>query len=488
MKKLFINSIFVGSATFAFVLGGVQVVQGFVQSSTASNVISVCVHKTTKVMRNPASNSKCSKAEVLTSINKSAVGGKNGAAGAQGDTGARGASGATGSTGATGLTGSTGSTGSTGESGATGSAGAPRAQFGRTVNLRRDIETSGNYEGYESLAIGVDGKPVIAYSDGTTFDLKVLACSDAICNSSVITTLDSTGDVGRYPSIDIGSNGFPIISYFNSTSGDLKVAACTNASCTSSTVTTIDSAGVVGEGTSIAIAASGLPVIAYQDSTNSKIKIALCTTATCSTSTISSVNITFASFFDLTMTPAGIPVLAYFDYSVPRAIRISTCTSAQCTAVETVSYLTGSNTVTAVSAAVGVNGYPIVAYRVQSGSGIFTMACLNVSCSSNVVSAIDTTANAGEFPTLLIGLDGNPIISYKSSTSLKLSRCLTPTCSSSATVALESTGDAGYYASTALDNTGSPVIVYAHLPSGGGVNMRLLTQRHLGWFQNAWDR
>jgi hypothetical protein len=88
------------------------------------------------------------------------------------------------------------------------------------------------------------------------------------------TTVDSTGDGGAYTSIATGDNGNPIISYTDFSTLDLKVAACTTTGCTgTATITTVDSTGDVGVYTSIAIRDNGLPVISYYDLTNSNLKV-----------------------------------------------------------------------------------------------------------------------------------------------------------------------------------------------------------------------
>ncbi|HXC66958.1 MAG TPA: hypothetical protein VN638_06015, partial [Nitrospiraceae bacterium] len=58
-----------------------------------------------------------------------------------------------------------------------------------------------------------------------------------------LTTLDGSGDVGQYSSVTMGADGLGLISYYDVTHGDLKVAHCSDAVCTSATLTTVDQAG-----------------------------------------------------------------------------------------------------------------------------------------------------------------------------------------------------------------------------------------------------
>ena len=136
----------------------------------------------------------------------------------------------------------------------------------------RTLDSTGDVGGFTSIAIGLDGNPIISHYDATSGDLKIAACYDPTCtnaSSSVITT----GDVGQYTSIAIGLDGNPFISYLDLDNGDLKVAACTN-TCYTSTTSTIDTTGFVGWHTSIAIGRNGVPIISYQDSANGDLRVA----------------------------------------------------------------------------------------------------------------------------------------------------------------------------------------------------------------------
>jgi len=137
------------------------------------------------------------------------------------------------------------------------------------------VDATGDTGLYTSMAIGVNGFPVISYYDNTTGDLRVAACSTATCSEKTLTTVDATGNTGLYTSIAIGVNGFPVISYYDFTNGNLRVAACSTATCSTSTLTTVDATGDTGWYTSIAIGVNGFPVISYRDNTNDDLRVAV---------------------------------------------------------------------------------------------------------------------------------------------------------------------------------------------------------------------
>ena len=137
-----------------------------------------------------------------------------------------------------------------------------------------------------SLAIGADGLPVISYYDSNG-SLKVAHCGSVTCrprSANTVTTVDSAR-VGLYNSIAVGVDGLPVVSYWDLSNKDLKVAHCGNVTCTAgNTLTTVDSAGFLGEFSSIAIGADGLPVVSYLHS-GVGLKFAHCGNVTCTEAT-----------------------------------------------------------------------------------------------------------------------------------------------------------------------------------------------------------
>ena len=134
-----------------------------------------------------------------------------------------------------------------------------------------------------SIAIGVDGLPIFSYQDLAGDDLKVAKCGNAACSSgNTVTTVDAGGIVGVQNSITIGSDGLPIVAYRDTTNNALKMAKCGNAACSAGNLlATLDSSGNVGEYTAITIGTDGLPIIAYFDRTNMALKVLKCANVFC---------------------------------------------------------------------------------------------------------------------------------------------------------------------------------------------------------------
>jgi hypothetical protein len=179
----------------------------------------------------------------------------------------------------------------------------------------RTLDSTGDVGWHTSIAIGLDGNPIISYADNG--DLKVAACTNPTCTTATTSPIDTTGNVGWFTSIAIGIDGNPIISYYDDTNGDLKVAVCTNPTCTTATTAAIDTALNVGAYTSIAIGADGNPIISYYDGTNFDLKVAACTDPTCITAAIttSSIDTTgdVGAFTSIAIGANGNPIISYYD-------------------------------------------------------------------------------------------------------------------------------------------------------------------------------
>lgn len=220
-----------------------------------------------------------------------------------------------------------------------------------------------------SVAIGTDGLPVFSYrSGGLTNDLRVYHCADIACTTGTSMNLDSAGRVGEFSSIAIGVDGFPVISYHDQTNGSLKVFHCTDVACTNGIATTADDGGSsfqVGWDTSIAIGTDGNPVISYLDLGASDLKVYHCTNVACTNGTARTVD--FQGFTgwssSIAISSVGYPVIAYQDETGSYDLRLYQCSSIDCSTGNSATIDAAGNTGYTPSIAVGTDGHPVVTYR-----------------------------------------------------------------------------------------------------------------------------
>lgn len=136
-----------------------------------------------------------------------------------------------------------------------------------------------------SIAVGSDGFPVISYGSYPNLDLKVAKCGDLYCNPAGVTIStvdDSGGALALQTSIAIGVDGFPVISYQDSDDWTLKVAKCNDLACSGGDEV-VKSLGTGARHTSIAVGTDGLPVISYcnASSNNFALSFVHCGTEAC---------------------------------------------------------------------------------------------------------------------------------------------------------------------------------------------------------------
>ncbi|MHA2069449.1 MAG: hypothetical protein ACXABY_34235, partial [Candidatus Thorarchaeota archaeon] len=132
-----------------------------------------------------------------------------------------------------------------------------------------------------SIAIGTDGYPIISYIDsgGSPTTLLITKCSSLDCTSISTTTEVSYNNesVGAETSIAIGIDGYPVIAYRNlgASPDSLLITKCSSIDCTSiSTTTEVSYGGLdIGKNPSIVIGADGYPVIAHSTTTATSLLI-----------------------------------------------------------------------------------------------------------------------------------------------------------------------------------------------------------------------
>ncbi|MBI4020688.1 MAG: hypothetical protein HY369_00425 [Candidatus Aenigmarchaeota archaeon] len=311
------------------------------------------------------------------------------------------------------------------------------------------------------LVIAPDGLPFIV-AGGDVPGLEARKCVTVDCAISTSVTLDGASTAGSGVQAVIGSDGLPVVAYRGST-GLLTIRHCNDPACTSSSLTTVPSTNVNGlsmimaPGYPLIIAHTGVLLNAYR-----------CLNVACSTvSSTTLVGSNVGNFLDVVITPTDRqPVVLYYDGT--SNIRSIKCT-VNCTSVQAgpTAIITGDNSGQYLSATIGKDGLPIVAFYRTPQDELRFSKCQNLDCSTaTTADVIDTvSANTGTYVSMTLAPDGSPLITYYDETlgQLRLTKCVDAFCAPAAgylPTTIDSVGNPGKYNSVAIGADGLPIISY----------------------------
>jgi hypothetical protein len=386
-------------------------------------------------------------AKALTA--KSDARGPRGPRGFRGPRGRRGFTGAPGATGPQGTQGLEGPIGPEGDEGPQGPQGVqgpqglqgpPGVGLGRPGFTRTAVDASGGRR--SSIAIGVDGLPLIAYDGGR--QLEVAHCSDLACTSATTSVLETCG-VGCEPhtSITIGADGLALIGYTVSSVAHPKVAHCSDVTCTSATISTFGEPDHFAFQTnSITIGADGLGLIAFLEPKGLVPKVAHCVDIACSDATVTSFDPNANLFRDGISVTIGADGLALISYN-GSGLKVAHCSNVACT-VATTATLHNGDVGDWSSITTGSDGLGLVSYLDRPNGSLKVAHCSDVPCSSATTATLDT-GDIGGFSSITIGADGLGLIAYEAPQTrlgpLKVAHCSNITCSSATTTTVEGAGN-----------------------------------------------
>lgn len=339
---------------------------------------------------------------------------------------------------------------------------------GRT---RASVDRDGIVGSGPAIAIAADGFPIISYFDATNQDLKLIHCTNSLCTShDAPVTLDSAGDVGANTSIAIGADGFPLISYSAVDTPALKVIHCTNTFCTSAdTPATLVTSGTAPIYSSLAIGTDGFPVITYSFGMvlTHALSVVHCTSIDCASNDAPIMVESDAGPPHPTTIAVGtdtLPVISYHDNTNARLMFVR-CSNATCSALDA-PLIIDSNGFTGndPSLTIGTDGFPVMSYSDFLGN-LWVLHCTANDCTSfDSPTNVDSLGNIPSISSsIAIGIDGFPVISYDDPTPLtqKLVHCTNIACTSfDAPVVLDSSVDVGRDSRIAIGEYGLPVVSY----------------------------
>jgi hypothetical protein len=289
------------------------------------------------------------------------------------------------------------------------------------------LDSDGEVGRWSSVAIGGDGRGLVAYDDVTTGTVKVAHCANVVCSAATTTTI-GTGD-GRV-SLAVGPDGRGLVAFEDG--GAIKVAHCSNVTCSSATTTTVASA-LGAPRPSIAIGSDGLGLISYVDRTEDErlgVNVAHCADTVCSSATTATVIPGLMRFTtSIAVGADGLALIAAAD--IDSNLYVAHCADLQCAAA-TVSFA-GVSFASGASIVAGADGLGLTALVQGDAQGLLTTHCSDTACSTSTSTRIDPSPSVDQgLPSLAIGRDRFPLISYYDGLSLKVAHCSDVACAGSA--------------------------------------------------------
>jgi hypothetical protein len=343
-----------------------------------------------------------------------------------------------------------------------------------------------------SLSLDAAGNPVISYYDSLLGDLKVLHCGNPNCTEgNSIASPDTAGNTGSFPSLALDVEGLPVVSYLDLSQQVLKILHCGDGNClTGNSIVSAATLSPYAGPPSLVLDAAGNPVVSYIDvSPNitgnaSQLQVLHCANVDCSGEnnpvTIASRGVDGNT--SISLDALGNPVIAFQNLrSYPGPFdpqqNLLHCGNADCTSPDnSITTPATFNNINFQALVIDENGLPVVSYYSPNEGKVRILRCGDPTCTEGN-SIVTPISHLGVFlaleltnpPALTLDTMSNPVVSYynREAAALELLHCGNPSCSENNSIAVPDPAPAeGAGSSLALDGAGNPVVSYTDNDTG----------------------
>jgi streptogramin lyase len=320
-----------------------------------------------------------------------------------------------------------------------------------------------------SIAKGPDGFPRISYHDKDGDEnLYLIVCHDKRCNNFDKVLVDEDSYFYPATSIAIGNDGFVRIVY-PSYYGYVKYAKCTDYLCSSPVITTIDDS-IDLDGyyeLSLQIDSYGFARIAYDDYDTSKLYYAICNGLNCTDPNIFEIaNDSYAYYgVDMILDSNDIPYFAYQSSDYGYDLEYSFCDDSSCPSINTSTIHSSGGDGYGVTMTLGHDGFPRFAFQDCFGEGLTYLKCNDVDCADTEEQTFGVHADYSSRVSLGLKFNDIPVIAYTRDDDYTMDfiECFDQNCSSYATTKIDTVDvetDKNYGKDLAIDSSEAATHVY----------------------------
>ena len=220
-----------------------------------------------------------------------------------------------------------------------------------------------------------------------------------------------------------------------------------------------------GHDAAITVGLDGRAVIAHHDRATGSVLVTRCDDPLCTTARSTTVSSEGgAAGLDLAIGYDGMPVVAFASGGADTRLVTAVCAEPSCTTRTVRTHDTGTGSGVDPSMVIGVDGSPIVAHI--TGGRLAITRCLTPACSGVADTTIGVDATAAE-PTITVRPDGIPEIAVTSAAGLRLVTCADPACTTVAADRIIAGPIGGHEPTIAVDTTGRLLIAHRAFDTDG---------------------
>ena len=220
-----------------------------------------------------------------------------------------------------------------------------------------------------------------------------------------------------------------------------------------------------GHDAAITIGLDGRAVIAHHDRATGSVLVTRCDDPLCTTARSTTVSSEGgAAGLDLAIGYDGMPVVAFASGGADTRLVTAVCAEPSCTTRTVRTHDTGTGSGVDPSMVIGVDGSPIVAHI--TGGRLAITRCLTPACSGVADTTIGVDATAAE-PSITVRPDGIPEIAVTSAAGLRLVTCADPACTTVAADRIIAGPIGGHEPTIAVDTTGRLLIAHRAFDTDG---------------------